>query len=157
MIILLTGGVIGPLSKVTSGLTVGTADIIVDTLAKICIAGGIVAAITLDLVAPVSFAIGVRRAETVFGTDLCIGVRVNLILTVLIDIFTHGVVPGIGNLAGVGVNMWIPVRAILEFMTWPVSFGELLLFFWRAFCCSTIATFLDCRAAQACVPSYHVC
>ena len=94
-----------------------------------------------------------------FDTDESIVVRVGEMEDDLIDALTreaNEVVPDIGVSADLDANTWAAVMPASEFLTWPTSLEEPLLYFWTAFSCWPIAV-LGCRALQAWMPSYHEC
>ena len=160
VIMLLTGGVIGPLTGMVIGeSTRGMTGIRVETLAGVFMTVVVVVVNVLEGVSPALCGTDVS-AGTVFDTDTSIIVRVDVVVNVLIVAMARTckvVAANIGVTTDSDANIWLAVMFALEYAASRASFEESLLFLWTGFACSPIAAILCCRALQAWMPWYHVC
>ena len=129
---LLAGGVIGPLAGMMTGRLTGemTGDRL-DVLTEV-----VIAVITLEGVASVSYHIDVRAGTAFINNDVPIVVGIDVMIHVLVGVLActyKGAVSDTCIPGDVGASIWETVMAALKFETLPTSFDELLLFCWTSF------------------------
>ena len=128
VIVLLTGGVIGPfIGMVIGGLAGGRAGSRVSTLTEVSVTD-------------------VARIGMVLDIFIDISVRT-----------VNGFASNIGVSADVDANVWVTVMCVWEFTTLLPSLESSSLFCWTAFRCWSITAILGWRALHVSMPSYHVC